>query len=150
MSIQDAPQTSGAESPSLLLCPHCLAPTGADDPAPAMRCATCRLVVGPGRAVTASHATRSGRTAGAAAGTLSAKARREAGTTEVDADDVSRDLHRVAAQVGVATDRLRMLDYQNAWVSEPSLSSLSQIMTAFGSWKAARQAVRHDVPEAGA
>lgn len=120
------------------LCPHCVAPVALDDAAQAVRCQACRLVIGSGRTITAREAATSGRTVGAAAGALSSRARREAEGAGGDPADTAAALRGVAHRLAIPVDRLRMLDYQCAWIADQRLPSLGQVMGAFGSWKTAR------------
>lgn len=128
-------------TPPAPLCPHCLAPVAAQVHPVAVRCDSCRLVVGAGRTVTAAEAAASGRITSTAATILSARARRETPDTPADPEVAARDVREVAAAVGVPPDQLRMLEYQAAWRRNPRLASLAQVLAAFGTWKAARAVV---------
>ena len=101
-----------------------------------------------------SHATRGqlphrkhAEAGGAAAGTISAQARRDAIHGAGDPAAVTRDLQLVAEQLHVATARLRMLHYQEALATNQELTSLGEIVGAYGSWKAAREAAAQDSTE---
>ncbi|MEJ7787340.1 MAG: hypothetical protein WKF96_21260 [Solirubrobacteraceae bacterium] len=119
--------------------PHCLGELPGHDHTAGGRCATCRLHVGAARSTAANTAT-GGPRPGAAAGPLVARARREAPGEVGDPYAVTRDIRRVAAALGVRADRLRMLDYQCAWVEDQGLCPLSRVLASFESWKAAHQA----------
>lgn len=92
------------------LCPHCLGELTGHDHATGGRCASCRLHVGAARSTTSADNATNGRRAGG------------------------------AAALGVRADRLRMLDYQGAWVGDQRLCSLGSVLACFESWTAARRA----------
>lgn len=122
-------------------CPHCLLPiAGARLPFPpqAMRCPHCRLIIGQGRArVEASGEDGDARSRGSAAGVL-ANAARRLGSEPGDREVVMAALRGVAAEVGCAVDRLRMLDYQEATDADAALPSLGVVLATFHTWKVAR------------
>ena len=122
-------------------CPHCLLPiAGAQLPHPpqAVRCPHCRLIIGQGRARQAAQGEDGdARSRGSAAGVL-ANAARRAGGEPGDREEVMAALRGVAAEVGCAVDRLRMLDYQEATDSDPALPSLGTVLATFHTWKVAR------------
>jgi hypothetical protein len=108
----------------------------ADWPKDAIRCPHCRLLIGPGRARPTAEATPGAR--GSAAGVFAHQAKRE------DGDDVSQDtireaIRRVAEQLGSRPERLLMVDYQQRASADDSLPTLSDVFSAFGSWKRARR-----------
>ena len=121
-------------------CPHCflLVEQNVPDgwPENAVRCPHCRLLIGPGRGRPTAEATPGAR--GSAAGVFAHQAKRE------DGDDVSQDavreaIRRVAAELGSRPERLLMVDYQQRASADDSLPTLSDVFSAFGSWKRARR-----------
>lgn len=122
------------------LCPHCLGQITVRDPAQAIRCTTCRLIVGPSRSLTAQDAASAGKKTGAGAGALAARARREGSGADNDPSRALRDIRGIAAGLGIPPDRLRMVDYQSAWIGDQRLTTLAEIIGIFETWKAARAA----------
>jgi len=118
-------------------CPHCGLPVEANPgPAPT-RCPHCRLLIGPGRAL--SEPSGEPGTKGAAAGVLSRQARRDS-TDEVAAeDDVLDAICRVADDLGTRPERLLMVDYQQRADSDVELPPLRAVFAHFRSWKRARR-----------
>src|SRR5437764_13530721 len=121
-------------------CPHCFLlveqGVGEDWPTDAIRCPHCRLLIGPGRARPTAEANPGAR--GSAAGVFAHQAKREDG--ENVSQDVIRDaIRRVAEELGSRPERLLMVDYQQRASSDESLPSLSDVFSAFGSWKRARR-----------
>jgi hypothetical protein len=121
-------------------CPHCFLlveqNVPADWPQNATRCPHCRLLIGPGRARPTAEANPGAR--GSAAGVFAHQAKRE------DGDDVSQDvireaIRRVAEELGSRPERLLMVDYQQRASADDSLPTLSDVFSAFGSWKRARR-----------
>jgi hypothetical protein len=121
-------------------CPHCflLVEQDAPDnwPESATRCPHCRLLIGPGRARPTAEANPGAR--GSAAGVFAHQAKRE------DGDNVSQDVIRdairsVADELGSRPERLLMVDYQQRASADDSLPTLSDVFSAFGSWKRARR-----------
>ena len=121
-------------------CPHCFLLVKENVPAKwpkaATRCQHCRLLIGPGRARPTAEATPGAR--GSAAGVFAHQAKRE------DGDDVSQDtireaIRRVAEELGSRPERLLMVDYQQRASADDSLPTLSDVFSAFGSWKRARR-----------
>lgn len=138
--VATAARPSGGPAEAPRLCPHCLAQIGSGNPAEAARCLTCRLVIGAGRSVSQADAAASGRSAQAGAGVLAARARRRApGAPAGDPSAAVDDLRRIAEDLGVSCERMRMVDYHNAWITDQRLTSLDEVLGAFGSWKAARR-----------
>jgi Homing endonuclease associated repeat len=121
-------------------CPHCFLlveqNVRQDWPPEATRCPHCRLLIGPGRARPTAEANPGAR--GSAAGVFAHQAKRE------DGDDVSKDevrdaIRRVAEALGSRPERLLMVDYQQRASADESLPTLSDVFSAFGSWKRARR-----------
>jgi hypothetical protein len=121
-------------------CPHCFLLVEQDVPndwpTQATRCPHCRLLIGPGRARPTAEANPGAR--GSAAGVFAHQAKRE------DGDDVSQDeirgaIRRVAEALGSRPERLLMVDYQQRASADNSLPTLSDVFSAFGSWKRARR-----------
>jgi Homing endonuclease associated repeat len=121
-------------------CPHCFLLVEQDVPEnwppSATRCPHCRLLIGPGRGRPTAEANPGAR--GSAAGVFAHQAKRE------DSDDVSQDvireaIRRVADELGSRPERLLMVDYQQRASTDQSLPSLSDVFSAFGSWKRARR-----------
>jgi hypothetical protein len=132
--------TTTAKTQSEAYCPHCflLVEQNVPEnwPRSASRCPHCRLLIGPGRARPTAEANPGAR--GSAAGVFAHQAKRE------DGDDVSQDaireaIRRVADQLGSRPERLLMVDYQQRASTDKSLPSLSDVFSAFGSWKRARR-----------
>jgi hypothetical protein len=121
-------------------CPHCflLVEQNVPDewPHEALRCPHCRLLIGPGRGRPTAAANPGAR--GSAAGVFAHQAKRE------DSDDVSQDavreaIRRVANDLGSRPERLLMVDYQQRATADDTLPTLSDVFSAFGSWKRARR-----------
>ncbi len=117
------------------LCPHCSSRMGFSTPGPATtaRCPACRLIVAAGRAVDAGQVEAHGRSS--AAGAALNAARRHA-ADPIDPDAVTEAIRACARELGVAPQRLRMLDYQDRCVGS-TRPTLAQIVATSGSWKAA-------------
>ena len=122
-------------------CPHCLLPMseggGLPYPPMAMRCPSCRLIIGVGRARGRASEDGDARSRGSAAGVL-ANAARRAQSEPVDADRVIAALRASAAEVGCPVERLRMLDYQQQSERAPEMPALAAVLATFTTWKAAR------------
>ena len=121
-------------------CPHCflLVEHGVvgDWPPHPERCPHCRLLIGPGRGRETPEANPGAR--GSAAGVFAHQAKRE------DAENVSKEevraaIRKVAEQMGSRPERLLMVDYQQHATGDGSLPTLSDVFSAFGSWKRARR-----------
>jgi hypothetical protein len=121
-------------------CPHCflLVEQNVPDnwPQSASRCPHCRLLIGPGRARPTAEANPGAR--GSAAGVFAHQAKREDGE-DVSQDTIREAIRRVAEALGSRPERLLMVDYQQRASSDDSLPSLSDVFSAFGSWKRARR-----------
>jgi hypothetical protein len=104
----------------------------------AVRCSTCRLLVGADRSLSSDEASATG--SGAAVGWISAKARREENVNRASADTVSAAIRTVAESLDNPVDRLRMVDYEREAADTPSLPALADVYSAFGTWKKARLA----------
>jgi hypothetical protein len=121
-------------------CPHCfllVEKNVTDDwPAAAIRCPHCRLLIGPGRGRPTADASPGAR--GSAAGVFAHQAKREDGD-DVSLDEVRAAIRRVAEELGSRPERLLMVDYQQRVTADDSLPSLSDVFSAFGSWKRARR-----------
>ena len=122
-------------------CPHChlLIERRAGDewPKEPLRCPHCRLLVGIGRARPTPSAEPGAR--GSAAGVFAHEAKRAGGNGEGSQDDVRRAIRKVAEDVGQRPERL-MVDYQQRASDDEELPSLSEVFSAYGSWKRARRA----------
>ena len=123
-------------------CPHChlLIERRAGDewPKEPLRCPHCRLLVGIGRARPTPSAEPGAR--GSAAGVFAHEAKRAGGNGEGSQDDVRRAIRKVAEDVGQRPERLLMVDYQQRASDDEELPSLSEVFSAYGSWKRARRA----------
>jgi hypothetical protein len=121
-------------------CPHCFLlveqSVPADWPQDAIRCPHCRLLIGPGRGRPTAEANPGAR--GSAAGVFAHQAKREDGDN-VPQDDVRDAIRRVARELGSRPERLLMVDYQQRAAGDDSLPTLSDVFSAFGSWKRARR-----------
>src|SRR5436190_10392005 len=121
-------------------CPHCflLVEQNVPDgwPHEPTRCPHCRLLIGPGRARPTAEANPGAR--GSAAGVFAHQAKREDGD-DVSQDEVRDAIRRVAGELGSRPERLLMVDYQQRASGDDSLPTLSDVFSAFGSWKRARR-----------
>jgi hypothetical protein len=135
-------QAAAAIETSEAYCPHCflLVETDARGPWPPQpaRCPHCKLMIGPGRARPTADAAPGAR--GTAAGVFAQQAREG----RDDSDDVSPDrvraaIRTVAEATGSRPERLLMVDYQQRAAQDTSLPSLTEVFSAFGSWKRARR-----------
>ena len=105
-------------------------------PQDATRCPHCRLLIGPGRARPTAEANPGAR--GSAAGVKAHPAKRQDGD-DVSQDEVREAIRRVADELGSRPERLLMVDYQQRASADDSLPTLSDVFSAFGSWKRARR-----------
>jgi hypothetical protein len=121
-------------------CPHCFLVVeqgvAGEWPEHPVRCPHCRLLIGPGRGRDTPEANPGAR--GSAAGVFAHQAKRE------DGDNVSKDvvleaIRKVAKELGSRPERLLMVDYQQHASGDDSLPTLSDVFSAFGSWKRARR-----------
>lgn len=117
------------------LCPHCTLPLARDPgPGEAIRCPSCGLLVGFGRAL---HEPPPERRTGAAAGTRAARARRVAADEQRSEREPSAMLaaiaHATAARPGAR--ELTMLEYERLCHEDGSLPELSELIATFGTWK---------------
>ena len=121
-------------------CPHCFLlveqNVPADWPQQAVRCPHCRLLIGPGRGRPTAEANPGAR--GSAAGVFAHQAKREDGDN-VSQDEIRGAIRRVAEELGSRPERLLMVDYQQRASADDSLPTLSDVFSAFGSWKRARR-----------
>jgi len=121
-------------------CPHCFLlveqGVGKDWPTEAIRCPHCRLLIGSGRARPTAEANPGAR--GSAAGVFAHQAKREDGDN-VSQDEIRGAIRRVAEELGSRPERLLMVDYQQRASGDDSLPTLSDVFSAFGSWKRARR-----------
>ena len=121
-------------------CPHCFllieGDVAPDWPPEPTRCPHCRLLIGEGRAKPTSDANPGAR--GTAAGVFAHRAKRD-DTDAASADEVCEAIRTVARELGARPERLLMVDYQQHASADPSLPELSDVFTAFGSWKRARR-----------
>jgi hypothetical protein len=131
-----------AEQSSEAYCPHCFllieaSVAGPWPPRPS-RCPHCKLMIGPGRARSTSDAAPGAR--GTAAGVFAQQARD--GTEDggsASPERVRAAIRRVADALGSRPERLLMVDYQQRAAKDKTLPSLSEVFSAFGSWKRARR-----------
>ena len=117
-------------------CPHCLSALPPSAPAMA-RCAACRLMVGPGRALTKAQARRSSVPVSASSGLLRNNALR-ADHAPGDPDQVLSALCRAAEHVGCRVERLRLADYQELCQADPAFPSAAEVLATYPRWKDAR------------
>jgi hypothetical protein len=121
-------------------CPHCFLlveqKVSGEWPEQPVRCPHCRLLIGPGRGRETPEASPGAR--GSAAGVFAHQAKREDGEN-VPKDDVREAIRKVAEQLGSRPERLLMVDYQQYASGDDSLPTLSDVFSAFGSWKRARR-----------
>jgi hypothetical protein len=135
-------------------CPHCLLLVEADAqgawPPEPVRCPHCRLLIGAGRAREAGDGAPGAR--GAAAGVFAREAQRarDPDSDTVSSDEVVNGIRTVAEQLGSPPERLLMVDYQQYAADDDSLPDLTDVFTAFGSWKRARREAAADGREAAA
>lgn len=129
-----------------MFCPHCGAELPGHDGARGGRCASCRLVVGAGRARdVADDEVRTG-------GFMANAARRE-DAAPVAVADAHAALVAVAETAGCPVDRLRMTDYDKAHRAGAAGPSVAEVLATFDAWKAARayagaqRPVHHPVAE---
>ena len=108
-------------------------------PPAAMRCPSCRLIIGPGRARAEATDDGDARSRGSAAGVL-ANAARRAESEPGGVQEITAALHLSAARVGCAVERLRMLDYQQDAERNPGMPALSVVLATYATWKSARAA----------
>jgi hypothetical protein len=132
--------TATSKTTNEAYCPHCFLLVEQDVPGSwppaAQRCPHCRLLIGPGRGRPTAEASPGAR--GSAAGVFAHQAKREDG--EDVSDDVIREaIRRVAEELGSRPERLLMVDYQQRATADDSLPTLSDVFSAFGSWKRARR-----------
>ena len=134
---------SGTKTTSTKLeayCPHCFllieSDAGENWPPEPFRCPHCRLLIGEGRAKDTPEANPGAR--GTAAGVFAQRAKR--GDKEAaSAEEVCKAIRTVAHDLGARPERLLMVDYQQHASGDPSLPELSDVFSAFGSWKRARR-----------
>nr|MBA2631171.1 hypothetical protein [Thermoleophilaceae bacterium] len=74
------------------------------------------------------------------AGVFAHEAKRSGADPHVSEVDICRAIREVASETGARPDRLLMVDYQQHAADDRSLPSLSDVFSAFGSWKRARRA----------
>src|SRR4051794_12036794 len=122
-------------------CPHCFLlveqNVPEDWPHAAIRCPHCRLLIGPGRGRPTSEASPGAR--GSAAGVFAHQAKRDDDGEAVPKDEIREAIRRVAEELGSRPERLLMVDYQQRASGDDSLPTLSDVFSAFGSWKRARR-----------
>jgi hypothetical protein len=121
-------------------CPHCFLLVEQNVPKnwphQAIRCPHCRLLIGPGRGRSTPEANPGAR--GSAAGVFAHQAKREDGEN-VSQDEIRDAIRRVAEELGSRPERLLMVDSQQRATADESLPTLSDVFSAFGSWKRARR-----------
>jgi hypothetical protein len=115
-----------------------------------VRCPHCRLLIGAGRAREAGDGAPGAR--GAAAGVFAREAQRarDPDADHVPSEEVIHGIRAVAEQLGSPPERLLMVDYQQCAAEDDSLPDLTDVFTAFGSWKRARREAAADGREAAA
>jgi hypothetical protein len=124
-------------------CPHCHLliekAVGEDWPRDPIRCPHCRLLVGVGRARPTAAAEPGAR--GSAAGVFAHEAKRSGDPDDqADSSRVREAIRQVAEEMDARPERLLMVDYQQRASADDSLPALSEVFTAYGSWKRARRA----------
>ena len=123
-------------------CPHCHLlidrKVGGGWPKEPLRCPHCRLLVGTGRARAEPSAEPGAR--GSAAGVFAHEAKRAGGEGDASDDEVCRAIRQVAEDTGQRPERLLMVDYQQRASDDDTLPKLSDVFSAYGSWKRARRA----------
>src|SRR5215212_4144699 len=121
-------------------CPHCFllveSDVQKDWPNEPTRCPHCRLLIGEGRSKPTADANPGAR--GTAAGVFAHRAKRD-DKEAASPDEVCEAIRTVARDLGARPERLLMVDYQQHATADPSLPELSDVFTAFGSWKRARR-----------
>ena len=121
-------------------CPHCFlrveSDVAEDWPPEPVRCPHCRLLIGEGRSKPTADANPGAR--GTAAGVFAHRARR-GDKDPASPEDVCEAIRTVARELGSRPERLLMVDYQQHVSADSSLPELSDVFTAFGSWKRARR-----------
>jgi hypothetical protein len=129
-------------------CPHCLllveAGAVGEWPPQPVQCPHCRLLIGAGRAREAGDGAPGAR--GAAAGVFAREAQRSSDPDGGDATpgEVVDGIRTVAEQLGSPPERLLMVDYQQRAADDESLPDLTDVFSAFGSWKRARREAAGD------
>ena len=123
-------------------CPHCHLQmdegVGESWPPEPCRCPNCRLLVGAGRARPEPSDEPGAR--GSAAGVFAQQARRSESSHDVSESDICSAIRKVATATGARPERLLMVDYQQTAADDGSLPPLSDVFSAYGSWKLARRA----------
>ena len=126
-------------------CPHCFllvdGDVAPDWPTEPTRCPHCRLLIGEGRGKDSPDANPGAR--GTAAGVFAHRAKRE-DKDPASRDDVCEAIRTVARELGARPERLLMVDYQQHATADPSLPELSDVFSAYGSWKRARREAAAD------
>ena len=127
-------------------CPHCHLliekAVGKSWPPEPMRCPHCRLLVGVGRARPTSAAEPGAR--GSAAGVFAHEAKRSGGEQDASGSEICAAIREVADRLGARPERLLMVDYQQCASEDDDLPALSEVFSAYGSWKRARRAAAAD------
>jgi hypothetical protein len=122
-------------------CPHCFLlveqEVVGEWPAAPTRCPHCRLLIGPGRGRETPEANPGAR--GSAAGVFAHQAKRDDTDNGVTQDEVREAIRKVAEALGSRPERLLMVDYQQHATANDDLPTLSEVFSAFGSWKRARR-----------
>ena len=123
-------------------CPHCFllveSEVKGEWPPDATRCPHCRLLIGPGRSRPTPEANPGAR--GSAAGVFAHQAKREDDDGDgASPDEVREAICKVAEDLGCRPERLLMVDYQQRATADDQLPTLSEVFSAFGSWKRARR-----------
>ena len=132
--------------PDSLFCPHCLSVLQSS-PQAMVRCDACRLIVGPGRGLTAEQAKHSDVPISASSGMLRNSAVRE-NHEPGDPEQVLAALRRAAEQLGCRVERLRLADYQHLSQADTAFPSVAEVLATFPLWKDARaQAGVQTVPD---
>lgn len=136
-----ATRTAQQKTSNEAYCPHCFLlverDVGEDWPQSAVRCPHCRLLIGPGRGRPTPEANPGAR--GSAAGVFAHQAKRDDDEDGASKDEVRAAIRKVAEELGSRPERLLMVDYQQRVSGDESLPSLSEVFSAFGSWKRARR-----------
>lgn len=141
MNVHADPPASAGALAGEAYCPHCYLPVesgvaGPWPPAP-QRCPHCRLMIGAGRARQTPDGIPGAR--GAAAGVMRKRAQEVGDAIDHTDDEILAAIRHVARGIGVAPERLLMVDYQQYAVHDHRMPQLHELLSRYGSWKHARR-----------